>query len=156
MKKENKIVKEYEPTRRGFDKLYDEIPELAELARSVVMCCLKPEYQPDPTTQKEENQKRHLESLQEALDWAGFKTLIAFNKKEEVAVKKVSRGFKDPDFIKNLFDKFHNAIYDIPYDPDDAHGLMDECVKVANIMLKYKHIIALKRKKKSFLESISG
>lgn len=156
MKKENKVVKSYEPTKRGFEKLCDDNPDLAELSRSVVMCCLKPEYQPNPETDKEENKKRKIGALQDAIDWCGFKSKLRYNKKEKIVAKKVSKGFRDPDFIKKLFDKFKIAVYDVTFDPDDAHGLADECVKIANIMLKYKHVIVLKRKKKNLFETISG
>lgn len=45
-----------------------------------------------------------------------------------------------------LFAKFKNDLEAIGYNENDEHGLADETVKVANLMLNYKELKAKERK----------
>jgi len=45
-----------------------------------------------------------------------------------------------------LFSKFKNDLKTIKYNENDEHGLADETVKVANLMLNYKELKSKERK----------
>jgi hypothetical protein len=49
----------------------------------------------------------------------------------------------------NLFTRFKNELDAIGYDENDEHGLADETVKVANLMLNYKDLKSKEKVKKS-------
>lgn len=143
MKKE---LKQFEVSRNGFEQLSDYDYDLMERARTIVLWCLETSYG--------KNAEHYLDAFQEGAIWCGFKDVTIKNGSLVFDVKKQKE--KNVKFYINLFIKFKTAIDTMVVDENDELGLMDEMIQVANIMLKYRYIISLKRKKKGVVEKFLG
>jgi len=139
-----KKLKQYEISNNGYQQLSDEDFSLLETARTVVMWYLEKSY-----GRTAENKQI---SLNEAAAWSGF--IIAMEDENTYKIEIGGLSGEDLIFYKSLFLKFKIAIESIKIDENDELGLKDEIIQVANLMLKYKYIILLKRKKKKFFEKI--
>lgn len=140
MKKE---LKQFKISREGFKQLGEFDHDLLERARTVVMWYLEASY--GRTSDKQSI------SLQEAAVWSGFKVSLDGN---SVTIDVGGLNRSDAEFYLNLFLKFKSSIETLKIDENDELGLMDETIQIANIMLKYRHVIALRRKKKGILERV--
>lgn len=103
-------MKVYSATKTGADALFNENPQLAEAARTIVMWCLKTNFG--------KNEERSKIALREAGMWMGM----------------------DNRSYRRMFINFKDELRTIEFDENDEHGLADETVKVANLMLKYKEL----------------
>lgn len=150
-KKEN--YETFKPTDKGYTKLVNYDITLSEVAREVVF-----NYMDQPWEQEDHNTKM-VEAIETAANWCGFKTTIKKKRDHNgklIWSKKFSPDIKDKKFYIDLLKRLRQEIDLIDYNENDEYGLLDEIVNVANILSKYKHIIALKRKRKSILEKIGN
>jgi len=141
MKKQKPM--EFEVTRDGFTRLSEYDFDLMNKARTVVMWYLEASY-----GKTNDNQTS---ALHEAALWCGFKTSISKSKDKVILLDKDQKNWT---FYSSLFNKFKNVLETLKIDEHDDMGILDETIQVANIMLKYKYVIALKRKKKTIFSKI--
>lgn len=148
MKKKHEI-KTYNPTTKGYNELANDDMDLASVSRNVAMSYLPHYYQKGTVEEKRDG----YQALIDAANLAGFKISI-FTYVVGSKVKHIKRfpKYRDYNFYRELFANFKDEVKAIEYDPDDEHGLCDESVKVANLIFKYKNIIALRIKKKNIFE----
>jgi len=149
----DQIVKQYQPTKNGYVDLQNDDIELANIARDVVMDYLKSEYQPNPNTNPIEYNRRRKDAIQSSVNWLGLNINLSL-KSNGTWLKNMRHNQPNKSYYKDLFNKFHKEIMNVKYDPNDEHQLFDECVKVANIMIKTKHSVLQKMKKKNILQKI--
>ena len=145
------VVKSFSPTTKGYSELSDYDLELAIASRSVAMIYLPHYYQKGTMEEKKEGFK----ALVEVANMAGFKISFAhYMVGDKMKSIKKFPIYRDYDFYRELFANFRAEVNAIKYDPEDEHGLCDESVKVANLMFKYKNLIAMRMKKKNIFEKI--
>jgi hypothetical protein len=144
-------VKSYKPTTDGYSKLQNENPLLAEASRDVAFLFLPHHFNKD----NDEIILKGYDALINVANLSGFKVKIfPYKSNNRIRIGKRFPKHRDQAFYSGLFADFKNEIKSIEYDPNDEHGICDETVKVANISYKYQNIIALRIKKKSFIENI--
>ncbi len=141
----NKELKQFKISKAGFEQLSEYNFELLEKARTVVMWYLEASY--GRTSDKQTI------ALNDAAAWTGFKASIekVSDNENKILLEVANLSASDAKFYISLFYKFKTAIETLKIDEHDELGLMDETIQIANIMLKYRYVIALRRKKKSIL-----
>lgn len=142
MKKE---LIQFEISKIGFQKLGEFDYDLLEKARTVVMWYLEESYG--------KTSENKLIALNEASDWCGFKIE---DRGTHILLNVGGLPKSDAVFYTTLYAKFKNAIETLKIDEHDELGLVDEIIQVSNLMLKYKHVIVLKRKKKNIFDRIKN
>ena len=134
-------IREYEPTRNGYALLLEDDAILAEASRDVAMLFLPHYFNKD----NQETKIKGYDALVETANLAGFKLRIFIYKSgSKTKIGKRFPKHRDQSFYSTLFSEFKAEVQAIEYDPEDEHGLCDETVKVANLVYKYKNLIAIR------------
>lgn len=135
-------VPKYALTDDGFKQCMAENEELALVARNLVF-----DYLQHGWAVKGQDK---LEAFQETIDYTGFDMkLIPVMIGGKVKWRYTHTSYKkNKDFIDfryNLFARFKHELKNVNIDTSD--GLLQECAEVANIVAKYKHVLALEKTK---------
>lgn len=141
-------VTRYPLTDEGFKRCMKENEELGMVARSLVFNYLQHGWK----VKSEEK----LESLQDIIDYTGFNmrmipVMVGGRVKWRYTHTDHQKSEDFIDFRYNLFARFKYELKNVNIDTSD--GLLQECAEVANIVIKYKHVLKLERKKR---ENSSG
>jgi len=137
-------VPKYDLTDDGFKLCMKENEELALIARNLVFDYLQHGW--------EIKSEDKLETFQETINYVGFSLkLIPVMIEGKIKWRYTHTDYKNNKnfvhFRYNLFARFKFELKNVNIDTSD--GLLQECAEVANIVAKYKHVLALEKEKQS-------